>query len=137
MQIEVNNVVTVEKDELIAGVRRYNDAMAGPANTMPLTVLARADDGRLMGGVSGRTVYWHFLIEVLWVDEQYRGQDLGRTLMERAEHVARTRGCVAAQVDTLSFQAPGFYRKLGFEAIGTIDDFPAGFQRYFLLKRYG
>jgi ribosomal protein S18 acetylase RimI-like enzyme len=100
-------------------------------------VIARAEDGRLVGGVAGRTVYRHFLIDVLWVDEALRGSGLGTSLMGAAEERARQRGCVAAQVDTLSFQAPEFYRRLGFGIIGTVPDFPQGHMRYFLLKRYG
>lgn len=136
MQFEVAESRLDEVNELIAGVRRYNDEQVGPAQSVPLSVLARAEDGTLVGGVSGRTVYEHFLIEVVWVDERCRGQALGRRLMELSEQVAIARGCVAAQVDTLSFQAPGFYERLGFEVVGAIRNFPAGHDRYFLLKRY-
>lgn len=136
MKLEVIDSATSEANELIAGVRRYNDAQVGPSQSMPLTVLARTEEGTLIGGVSGRTVYRHFLIEVLWVAESLRGQALGRRLMQLAEETALARGCVAAQVDTLSFQAPDFYRKLGFEVVGAIENFPEGHVRYFLLKRY-
>ena len=40
--------------------------------------------------------------------------------MEIAEKEAKERGCIAAQVDTLSMQAPDFYKKLGFEVKGKI-----------------
>jgi ribosomal protein S18 acetylase RimI-like enzyme len=136
MNVEVVEGRTIEVDELVAGVRRYNDARVGPSHSIPLTVLARSDDGMLIGGVSGRTVYGHFLIEVVWVDERFRGRALGRRLMRSAEEQACIRGCVAAQVDTLSFQAPGFYQNLGFEVVGMIDDFPEGHTRYFMLKRF-
>ena len=136
MQFVISDQRGSETDDLIAGVRAFNEATAGPANAKPLVVVARGDDGALLGGVSGRTAYGHFLIEVVWVAESRRGTNLGRRLMEAAEAEARERGCVAAQVDTLSFQAPGFYRKLGFEPIARIADFPPGHERYYLLKRY-
>ena len=123
-------------DALVAGVRGFNAARVGPSDTRPLCVVARSDDGTLLGGVAGRTIYRHFLIEVVWVADACRGQGLGQRLMEAAEAQARARGCVAAQVDTLSFQAPGFYAKQGFSVVGTIDGFPAGHTRYFLLKLY-
>jgi predicted N-acetyltransferase YhbS len=56
--------------------------------------------------------------------------------MEIAEREARARGCLTAQVDTLSFQAPVFYGKLGFEVIGKADGIPESPERYFLLKKY-
>ena len=136
MKIEVIEAKSSEADELVAGVRRFNEQQIGPGNSKPLTVLARAEDGSLLGGVSGRTIYDHFLIEVVWVADACRGTGVGKRLMGLAEDTARRRGCVAAQVDTLSFQAPEFYGKLGYEVIGKIEGFPAGHDRYFFLKRF-
>lgn len=123
-------------DELVSQVRRFNQDVLGYNDVQPLAVEARGPAGDLLGGVSGRTVYQHFLIEVLWVAESERGSGLGRALMARAEDEARRRGCVGAQVDTLSFQAPGFYQKLGFSVIGEVPNFPPGHTRYFLFKSY-
>jgi ribosomal protein S18 acetylase RimI-like enzyme len=136
MHIEVIETKSALADELAANVRRFNEQQIGPGHAQPLAVVARDEDGALLGGVAGRTVYGQFLIEVVWVAEACRGTGLGRRLMEQAEALARERGCVAAQVDTLSFQAPGFYRKLGFGVIGTIGGFPPGHDRHFMFKRY-
>ncbi len=118
------------------GVRVFNEAELGPGGSRHLTVFARDESDALVGGVAGRTIYDWFLIHVVWIAEPQRGQGLGRRLMQRAEDVARERGCAGAQVDTLSFQAPGFYQRLGFEIIGHVPDFPAGHSRYFLARRY-
>jgi ribosomal protein S18 acetylase RimI-like enzyme len=136
LQIELSDTRGAETEELVAGVRRYNEEMAGAGEARALVVTVRGDDGRLLAGVSGRTIYRHFLIEVLWVDPAHRHAGLGTRVMALAEAQALTRGCVAAQVDTLSFQAPDFYRRLGFRQIGLIEDFPAGHQRHFLFKPY-
>jgi hypothetical protein len=34
----------------------------------------------------------------------------------------------------MSFQAPDFYRKLGYEEFGRLDDFPPGHSRLFFRK---
>lgn len=122
--------------ELLAGVRAHNAVHLGAANAKPLAVAARDAQSRLCGGVSGRTVYRQFLIDLLWVTEDARGCGLGRQLMAAAEAEARRRGCIAAQVDTLAFQAPGFYERLGFETVGRVSGLPDSPERYFLLKRY-
>jgi predicted N-acetyltransferase YhbS len=137
----VNFEVFSERDEqtldaLISGVRSYNFEKAGPETSKPLSVICRDECGSLIGGIAGKTIYRQFLIDVLWVDKGWRRTGLGRKLMEMAEIEARARGCLAAQVDTLSFQAPGFYEKLGFETIGKVSGIPESPERHFLLKRY-
>ncbi|MFO1252234.1 MAG: GNAT family N-acetyltransferase [Inhella sp.] len=122
--------------ELLAGVRAHNAAHLGAETSRPLAVEVRDAQGRLLGGLSGRTIYRQFLIDLLWVAEDARGQGLGRQLMAAAEAEARQRGCVAAQLDTLDFQAPHFYAKLGFETVGRVSGIPANPERFFLLKRY-
>lgn len=137
MEWEVlDQAVPTISDHLISEVRAFNQAALGYSDAQPLTVIARDANGQIVAGVSGRTVYRHWLIDVLWVAEDRRSSGLGRQLMERAEQQARKRGCVAAQVDTLSFQAPQFYHKLGFVEIGRVADFPPGHTRYYLCKRY-
>ncbi|MNG92776.1 Acetyltransferase (GNAT) family protein [compost metagenome] len=79
-----------------------------------MMVVLRDDNGEIVGGIARRTIYHQSLIEVLWVHNDNRGEGLGVQLMEIAEYEAKSRGCIAAQVDTLSFQAPKFYEKWGF-----------------------
>ena len=38
-------------------------------------------------------------------------------------------------LNTLEIQAPGFYRKLGYEAAATLDCEPPGVTRYLMTKR--
>ncbi len=123
-------------DELVAGIRQHKYENMGPEDTLPLSVVARDESGKLIGGVSGRTIYKNFLINVVWVDKKTRGTGLGRKLMELAEAEAIKQGCLLAQLDTLSYQAPDFYQKLGFEIIGTVPEFPGSPARYFMLKNY-
>ena len=48
---------------LIEGVREFNADVMGHADSIPLAVIARDPEGAILGGVSGRTIYGHFLIE--------------------------------------------------------------------------
>jgi hypothetical protein len=38
-------------------------------------------------------------------------------------------------LDSFSFQAPGFYRRLGYAEFGVVEDYPPGHTRHFLKKR--
>lgn len=123
-------------DFIVKGVRIFNFKMMGEEKSKPLMVVIRDDSGEIVGGIAGRTIYHQLLIEVLWVHDDKRGQGLGIQLMEVAEREAKARGCIAAQVDTLSFQAPKFYEKMGFQIVGRVTGVKDSPERYFLLKHY-
>ncbi|HEY9784965.1 MAG TPA: GNAT family N-acetyltransferase [Candidatus Obscuribacterales bacterium] len=99
-----------------------------------LAIFVRDADGTILGGITGSTNWGWLHVNLLAVHSSLRNQGLGRTLMEMAETEAIKRGCKAAFLDTFSFQALGFYKKLGYELFGTLDDFPPGHKRYFLRK---
>ena len=99
----------------------------------PLAVFIR-NDGEVVAGLAGETYCGWLFIKYLWVSEDLRWRGVGRELMARAEARARDRGCHSAWVDTFSFQAPGFYQKLGYEEFGRLD-YPPDHQRHFLRKR--
>ena len=117
------------------GLAAYNRARTDEDDTFtPLTLFVRDASGAVAGGLLGGT-YWGWLyVEILWLAEPARGRDLGSQLLEAAERIARQRGCHAAHLDTMSFQARGFYEKHGYTVYGVLDDLPRGHQRYFLKK---
>jgi GNAT superfamily N-acetyltransferase len=96
--------------------------------------LALEDGGAILGGLIAQTAWSWMYVSVLAVHARLRGLGHGRALMERAEAIARRRGCIGAWVDTFSFQSPGFYLNLGYEEFGRIDDYPPGETRIFLRK---
>ncbi|MGY3853681.1 GNAT family N-acetyltransferase [Aeromonas aquatilis] len=121
---------------LVNNLRQFNFKNMGEERSQPLMVIIRNDNDEIVGGIAGRTIYHQFLIEVLWVHDDKRGQGLGIKLMVIAEREAQKRGCIAAQVDTLSFQAPKFYEKMGFKIVGKVSGVKDSPDRYFLLKHY-
>jgi ribosomal protein S18 acetylase RimI-like enzyme len=121
-------------EAVFSGLRAYNRAQ-GDYGVEPLAVLVREPDGRVAGGLVGRTGSW-LSVELLWLPEGKRGAGLGTEVMRAAEAEAVRRGCLGAHLDTFSFQAPGFYRRLGYEVFGVIDDYPPGHKRYYLRKRF-
>lgn len=51
-----------------------------------------------------------------------------------AETEAKNRGCKYAFVDTFDFQAPDFYRKLGYKDVFTLKEYPYTGARYYFIK---
>jgi GNAT superfamily N-acetyltransferase len=121
---------------ILTPLRAYNASMAGDAGAEKFALLVRDDDGdQVLGGLSGKLLYRWMFIELLAVPEQARGQGIGSRLMAMAEEWAREKHCVGIWLDTFDFQAPEFYRSLGFSEFGTIDDYPPGHRRFYFQKR--
>lgn len=121
-------------DAIGGGLTDFNTQQAGDDKGRNLCFVLQTPEWKIVGGVIGAT-YWDWLyINLMWVREDLRGQGFGRQLLEKAEAEARQRGAKRAYLDTFSFQAPAFYKKLGYEEFGRLEDFPAGHTRYFLVK---
>jgi GNAT superfamily N-acetyltransferase len=100
----------------------------------PLGVMLRDEHGTLVGGVYGH-INWNWLsVGRVWVSEALRGSGYGRQLMAAIEQAAKGRGCTYAHLDTFSFQARPCYEALGYEVFGTLDDYPPGYQLFFMKK---
>jgi GNAT superfamily N-acetyltransferase len=135
MRIEVTDTPCKEDETfVIAETRKYNSAFA-ENDHKSLCVFVRDEGGTIIGGLTGRT-YWRYLdIAFLWVDEKYRGEGYATKLMQAAEDEARGRGCERVLLDTLSFQALGFYQKLGYTEFGRLPGFNGKYDRHYLHKR--
>ena len=117
------------------GIRNYNTQQAGDHKHQSICFVLYAPDQEIVGGVIGET-YWDWLyINLLWVKDEFRGRGYGQRLLTLAEDEARQRGMKNAYLDTFSFQAPGFYKKYGYQVFGELQDFPPGHQRYFFTKQ--
>lgn len=102
----------------------------------PLHVWALDANGDLAGGLVGHTWTAWLHVTYLWVDARHRGAGLGSRLLTEAERVATAeRGCSSSRVETWDFQAPDFYRRLGYDVVCVIPDYPPGITEYTLTKR--
>ena len=73
-------------------------------------------------------------IKHLWVDEKFREQGVGSTLLKMTDDYANEKKLKCIHVDTYSFQAQDFYTKHGFMVIATIKNYLLGHDRIFLKK---
>ncbi len=112
----------------------YHAAASEGQHDQPLDVFVRDADGTNLGGIVCATLWGWLSIDLVWLDERLRGQGYGSRLIALAEDEARRRGCTRSRVTTYSFQARGFYEKLGYRVVGQLDDFPPGGAHYTLRK---
>jgi len=99
------------------------------------SVFVRDDRGTVTGGLRA-TCFWNTLhIELLWLSEDVRGQGIGSSLVKKAEQFAVEQGYELALLESTSWQAKSFYEKLGYELMGTLQQYPKGHSTHFLTKR--
>jgi GNAT superfamily N-acetyltransferase len=123
-----------DAEAVLLRLRDFNITRAGDPGYTPLSFFLRDEGGALAGGLLGDVYYGWLFVRILWVAEEHRGGGHGERLVRAAEEEARARGCHAMWLDTFSFQAPGFYRGLGFQEFGRLDEYPPGHSRHFLWK---
>ena len=112
----------------------FNREIVGDDGHNSLNIVEKDEDGNIIGGILGGTYWGWMYIDILWVQDSHRRQGLGSRLVSMAEDEARRRGCHHVHVDTMSWQAPGFYKKLGYELIGVLPDIPKGNEKYLFIK---
>lgn len=144
MSAESRIVLTVHDDPPVAdaaivdaGLGSFNLVAAPLTDVRPLACFARDDDGTVVGGAVGRT--WGECCELrqLWVADAHRGRGIARRLVRAFEERAAARGCRTFYLETFSFQAPDFYRALGYAVAAAIDGFAPGVVRYTMVRRDG
>ena len=138
MALKIKDESTPETNEELADMLgAFNHANSDVGDAHQKAFVARDEQGRLVGGVV-LVIHWHWLhIEILVVREASRSLGVGSQLLHKAETYAKSLGCVGAYLDTLSFQAPGFYIKRGYEVLARLEGFPPGpDQKVYLFKRF-
>jgi GNAT superfamily N-acetyltransferase len=116
------------------GLAEYNREKIGRVDSRTLDVIVRDESGEIIGGLLGHTSLGLFFLDLFYLPAATRGGGIGSRLIAQAEEEARRRGCTAAFVITVTFQAPGFYERHGYRRFGEIPCPPDGATRIFLTK---
>lgn len=94
------------------------------------------DAGTIAGGLLG---YWRdgwLFIASLSVRADLRGHGFGRALVSQATAWVLERGGTGLWLDSYGFQAPDFYRHLGFQEMGRLPDYLPGSDRIWFVIRF-
>ena len=131
----MNNNPSIDEIKFVKdSLAKYNNENVGEDAHLTLNLVEYDSDGNIVGGLLGGT-YWGWLyVDILWVDKNFRKSGIGSKLLKEAEKEAARRGCHHVHLDTMSWQAPEFYKKHGYEAVAVISDIPKGYEKYVLVK---
>ena len=98
--------------------------------------LTWTEEGRILGGLSAVCRFETCFLDLLAVHPQARSKSIGSQLMHSLENLCRKKGLKYILLNTQDYQAPEFYRKLGYELTAAVEDIPfEGTVRYYFKKR--
>ncbi|MFK7968142.1 MAG: GNAT family N-acetyltransferase [Rickettsiaceae bacterium] len=91
-------------------------------------------NNKLIGVVVVQIFWGQLHIKYLVIEEGYRSQGYATKLMESAFKYGKQQACQFTFVETMSFQAPEFYQKLGFKIELKRNGYEKGTSMYYLCK---
>ncbi len=95
---------------------------------------AAEEDGNILGVITGRAYYNEVHIGDLIVASSVRKGGIGSKLVRAVEENYRGKGYDKITLTTFGFQAPEFYKKLGYEVEFVREDKDPKLSKYFLAK---
>jgi len=118
------------------GLSAYDLSQIGYRDFRRLFVVVRdPQTGKVVGGLYGRSEFGLVYVDWLFLPEDLRRARIGSRVLAIAEEEGRRRGCTRITLTTLSVEAPGFYKKQGYDVAATIDCDPPGLTRYYMMKK--
>lgn len=92
------------------------------------------DSGKILGAAKGHSYGTNLYLSQLVIEESSQGKGIGTALLEKAMLLAIDRNCKKIWVDTMSYQAPDFYKRLGFTEHSRIKNYRDEHDRIFLVR---
>ena len=105
-------------------------------NCASYSFVIRDEAGKVYGALVCGQTFDEFKVSFLCVDESLRGQGYGGKLVKKAEEQAKKLGFKYITLTTLNFQAPEFYKKMGFELEFIRENKNPMLTKYFFIKRF-
>lgn len=115
MEIEYKQKINEELSEWIDNeLTEYEKANNVLCNYKPFYFIAKEKD-KVIGAITGYTCYEEVYIDDLVVLKEYRHNGVGTALINAVENHYKDKAFNNMNLVTNEFQAPEFYKKVGFE----------------------
>lgn len=118
MKFSISYEPNPHHDNILAlwnGIAEYAKQEKGHNPIESFAFFIRDEQNVIHGGCSCCNLYGCLYIDSLWVDESLRSKGYGTQLMTLAEKWGKEQGCTFATVNTMDWEALGFYKKLGYK----------------------
>lgn len=121
---------------LIHGITDYAKQQRGFDALDFFAFFIRDENNTIVGGCNGGTLYGGLHIDSLWVSDVIRNRGWGTELVNAALTYGKEKNCNFATVNTMDWEALGFYQKLGFKIEFQRTGFHKNAVFYFLRKEF-
>ncbi len=122
------------RDFIHNGFTQYGEQNDVILNYDEFCFVAEANDGTVIGAITGRAYYNEVHIGDLVIAENHRRTGLGRRLVRAVEDAYQDKGYTVVTLSTFGFQAPEFYKKLGYTVEFVRRHINPKLDKYFLAK---
>ena len=119
--------------EVEHGLNEYNAGVVSARSVTPVQAVL-VESGRVVAGVVAAAYWGKLHVRLLWVHSDHQREGLGSRLMRWAEERGRELHCLSVLVDTMSFQAPEFYARLGYRQFAVSEGYEGGASRHYFEK---
>ena len=134
--MEIKRVTEDERvDEFISEEFSDYATDCGVALNFEEFCFAAEDGGRIAGIITGWAYYNEVHIGDLIVGKDFRRDGVGSKLVAAVEDAYKGKGYEKIALTTFGFQAPEFYKKLGYELEFVRGDDDPKLSKYFYLKK--
>lgn len=142
MEIEISN--KIENYQYISrGIHRYNNEngktpyfenRSDEPKEKEVFGCYAFENGEIIGGMVVYEALQWLQIQKTFISNTYRGKNIGTAIFKKLEEYAKQRKLVGIRVETLDFQARGFYEKMGCTLLYELKDCPKGNIEYGFVK---
>ncbi|MDQ0229021.1 GNAT family N-acetyltransferase [Metabacillus malikii] len=131
-QIDEHGKQYVNKELYQFNLEHFPQDLAGRYEEVGLVL--KDENDNIRGGIIGAVCWNWFEVDKFYLDKSVRKMGYGTKMLAEIEKIALEKQCDFIKLDTLSFQALGFYEKNGYQVYGSIDNVGREFTHYYLKK---
>ena len=119
LQFQIDQPGKSEIEAIILKNLRSNEIeLVGEYTRIPFTIFVKNNNDKVIGGISALIRGYDCAIKSVSLEKDYTRKGIGTKMFIELEKFAKENNCKRMIVET--FQAKGFYEKLGFKTVATI-----------------
>jgi ribosomal protein S18 acetylase RimI-like enzyme len=122
-------------------IHNFSNATCSVISEQPYTIFITTHKEKIIAGVIGNIIEYANIgrsckVSTVWVDEHYRGNGLGKKIMDELIHYAKNKNCKNIHLETYEWQAKPFYEKCGFTTVAVAPNVQKmrGMEQYYMRK---